>query len=244
MLGAAVQSLETSTPRSLVEREGLYVGRRQSQGTRETTATDKGYITDKGHGRLRRGERRDRERDNRRDRERDNRRHRERDDRRGGERDSRRDRERDDRRDNRRDDRRDNRRDNRRDRERGDRRGLITLARRDRERDNTRDRGDRRGLITLARRDRERESPDRSASSDTLGTSTSAPKYYICLRYKSGDVATVDPCRHSFDYDCVMPWLKHSNKCPKCRRKVETAKWRLSNGRVKKQKLREWIGQG
>jgi len=60
----------------------------------------------------------------------------------------------------------------------------------------------------------------------------------ICLRNISSSI-TVVSCGHSYDTDCIIPWLKRKNECPHCKKKIDTTElyhsditlgWRLLHG--------------
>lgn len=50
-----------------------------------------------------------------------------------------------------------------------------------------------------------------------------APTCPVCVEELSmGKNAIFMPCGHSFDPDCLMPWLKDHNTCPVCRHELPT----------------------
>ena len=49
------------------------------------------------------------------------------------------------------------------------------------------------------------------------------PTCPVCVEELSlGKKAMFMPCGHSFDPDCLMPWLKDHNTCPVCRHELPT----------------------
>jgi len=47
------------------------------------------------------------------------------------------------------------------------------------------------------------------------------PRCTICCEDLK-DKATLLPCGHLFDKDCIMPWLTQHNQCPVCRFELKT----------------------
>lgn len=45
----------------------------------------------------------------------------------------------------------------------------------------------------------------------------------ICLEdFDTRQEVMVTPCKHMFHEDCIMPWVSSNNRCPVCRKYVET----------------------
>ena len=43
-------------------------------------------------------------------------------------------------------------------------------------------------------------------------------KCAICLqKYKGVDIIKEFPCKHIFHKNCILKWIKNSNKCPLCK---------------------------
>ena len=54
----------------------------------------------------------------------------------------------------------------------------------------------------------------------------------ICMNTINNEQKCLTNCSHNFCYDCLSRWLSINNKCPNCRKDIETFKYKDEINRI------------